>query len=492
GCSESISALLGYGADVNKRNKKDRTALSLAAKQDHCEAMKFLLDAGADIDTPAHYVDGSPAIVLAAAKDCADAIKLLTRHGADVNAANDDGTTALHRAAERNSVESIDALIAASANTESTDKHARTPLVVAFRSAFFRWKEEGEDSAGADEFAAMIALLKHGASTNARDHEEHELPPRMRKATSKTSLHYCAALGCPLSVVQALLDAGADIEALDERECTPLHNAVEEDNPAVFRALLLHGVDVDAQDLDGRTVLHKVAGAESNVVADVDKLISAGAATTIDDKLGRTPLHVAALSRRPNVMRALLRSGADIASVDHGCFSALHLAVKGDAYGLEAADAAKAVDLLLRWGADENATDSSPSRRTPAQLWTEEARTFEVPVADRAPVRQLLQNAQRDRAWRRRGWLMLCRVFRDRVRMRADDSTARIEVIRSVRARRGAGSGGGVDPLPAQREASTKSASRHRKRHFGGLNELVARVVGLHEEGVFRNVMEFV
>ncbi|CAM9639938.1 unnamed protein product, partial [Scytosiphon promiscuus] len=328
GFAEGIPALLERGAHVNERNDQGRTPLALAAEIDDGEAIKLLLDAGADVNAPADFGDGSPALVLAVANDCADTITLLAQRGADVNAANDDGDTALHRAARGNHLRSVGALIAASADIESSDRHARTPLVAAFRSAFYRWKEEGEDST----------------------------PP---PSTSPTLLHYCACLGCPLSLVQALLDAGADVDARDERGLTPLHKALERGRLDVFRTLLVHGADADARDPDGRAVLHRAAVADENRVDFVDDLISAGAATHTKDNEGCTPLHLAASHRRLDVMRVLLRSGADVASVNNEGRTALHLAVSAEGYmfDIKADDVAEIVDLLLRWGADENAVD---------------------------------------------------------------------------------------------------------------------------------------
>ncbi|CAN0538669.1 unnamed protein product, partial [Ectocarpus sp. 12 AP-2014] len=49
-------------------------------------------------------------------------------------------------------------------------------------------------------------------------------------------------------------------------------------------------------------------------------------------------------------------------------------------------------------------------------------------------VRKLFERAPRDKAWRRRGWLVLCRAFRTRVQLKSE--TARTcPSVRHVRAR---------------------------------------------------------
>ncbi|CAM9800522.1 unnamed protein product, partial [Scytosiphon promiscuus] len=443
GSSKSAQALLKYGAEINDRNYYGRTPLALAAEHNRCEVVELLLDAGADVNAPADYDDGSTALVLAAESDCPDAITLLAQRGADVDAKNENGDSALHLAAEQNHVRSVDVLVGASANMEGT---AGT-LVAAFRFAYFRWKEEGEESSYAEEFAAMIALLKHGADANALDSEERDA--WLEGSTPKGLLQNCAGLGCPLPLVQAVLDAGADIEFRDARGCTPLHNAIEQGHHEIFRTLLLHGADPDAPDKDGRTVLHKIAVVDRNRAVYMDDLIRAGASTRTKDLRGLTPLHIAAWSRRLDVMLALLRSGTDVASVTNDGCTPLHLAVTTANFDLNAAEAAEAVELLLRWGADETAADSSPGQRTPAHVWRDEAKKHRLPAVDQAAVWNLLEDAPRDRAWRRRGWLVLCRARPDRVSLRTDRPTSTSGLVRSVRARCDAALDGEADsPAP--------------------------------------------
>ena len=48
-----------------------------------------------------------------------------------------------------------------------------------------------------------------------------------------------------------LVAAGADPNARDYRDRTPLHSVVKEDNVEVVRALLAAGADVNAKESDG-------------------------------------------------------------------------------------------------------------------------------------------------------------------------------------------------------------------------------------------------
>lgn len=62
----------------------------------------------------------------------------------------------------------------------------------------------------------------------------------------QTPLHH-AASGTNATIVNALLDAGAQIEARDRQGCTPLHIAVSEDNVFVAMALIDRGASLSGR-----------------------------------------------------------------------------------------------------------------------------------------------------------------------------------------------------------------------------------------------------
>ena len=65
------------------------------------------------------------------------------------------------------------------------------------------------------------------------------------------------------------------------------------------------------------------------------------------------------------------------------------------------------VDLLLRWGADETAFDDDGE--TPADALENVREHRECSQDEIERVRLLLDRAPADRAWRRRGWLVMLR-----------------------------------------------------------------------------------
>jgi hypothetical protein len=130
-----------------------------------------------------------------------------------------------------------------------------------------------------------------------------------------TALHVAAA-GYRVEIAKLLLDAGADPNsALNHRRSRPLHYAAdgyvvsklwsEKNQVAMIRLLLKAGAEIDAQDKNGATPLHRAV--RTRCAAAVKCLLDAGADATIKNKPGSTAFHLAV----QNTGRG--GSGADVA-----------------------------------------------------------------------------------------------------------------------------------------------------------------------------------
>lgn len=123
-------------------------------------------------------------------------------------------------------------------------------------------------------------------------------------------LHDAARVG-EIDRANALIDAGEDVDGLDEFGETPLIRSILDGQAAVAMLLLDRGAAVNARNRGGFTALHAAAYAGTSDVAEA--LIARGA--DIDDrenKAGVSPLSVAAEEGRADVARVLIDHGANL------------------------------------------------------------------------------------------------------------------------------------------------------------------------------------
>lgn len=116
-----------------------------------------------------------------------------------------------------------------------------------------------------------------------------------------TALHLACA-GYRVEIVQMLLSAGADPNAtMNHRSSSPLHYAADgyvihpsynpERQVKTILCLLDAGADINAQDKNGATPLHRAVRTRS--VAATQALLDAGCDPVLRNKSGSTPFHLA-------------------------------------------------------------------------------------------------------------------------------------------------------------------------------------------------------
>ncbi len=297
-------------------------------------------------------------------------------------------------------------LVASSATPEQWKEWLRMPLERAAARGnidlFNKLLGAGADGSAAVHVAAesghdgmVSTLLMRGVDKDALDDGKN------------TPLIHAADEG-HLRVVTTLLAAGADCKVRNNDGYSALDYAASKGHVNVFQAILGHGANVNARNDDGYTALHMAARSDQACV--VDALVEAGADVELMCNLDTTPLANAALFSSCKAMLALRQCGAEIHARDKFGSTALHLACFGKRRGLEVA-----VDLLLRWGADETAVNNDG--QTPADVLLnfdfgdgddkEPAKHDEV-----ERTRLLLLRAPADRAWRSRVCWSSPRVLR--------------------------------------------------------------------------------
>ncbi|MGD8328504.1 MAG: ankyrin repeat domain-containing protein [Acidobacteriota bacterium] len=157
----------------------------------------------------------------AAMRGDTDTVRALLRDGADVNAAQGDGMSALHWAAQNGDGDMLEVLLYAGANVGATTRlGGYTPLHLAARAGMG---------------ATVAGLLEAGADAGRYTD------------TGVTALHLAAEAGS-VAAVSALIEAGVDVDVRDQgAERTPLMFAAAYNRLDAMRVLLDAGADVSLQ-----------------------------------------------------------------------------------------------------------------------------------------------------------------------------------------------------------------------------------------------------
>ena len=161
----------------------------------------------------------------------------------------------------------------------------------------------------------------------------------------------------------------------------------------------------------------------------IDVLVEAGASIDQANGDGSTPLHIAAAESNLGAALVLLKHGASVHLQDLFGETPLHLA----AINAGTIGTAKVVDLLLRQGADENVENSDGDAAV--DVIGSGVEEQNDPAEDIEHVHRLLANAPADRAWRRRGFLVMCRAHYPggRVQLMQGDCQAHAGVAKRTR-----------------------------------------------------------
>jgi uncharacterized protein len=304
----------------------------------------------------------------AAQTDVADAVmnrvaaglRALLQKKADVNAAQVDGSTALHWAVYHDNLPAADLLITAGANPKAITREGVTPLAMATQFG---------------SVAMVERLLKAGAD------------PKQLGPNGETMLMFAARNGNP-RLVELFVEAGVDINAAEKlRQTTALMWAAEQHHPEAVRALLKAGANPGAKSGGAglpRNYMANRVNQKSVLEAQERRKRAAAAGRTYEEQLqiekasplrpafdqtqqpppqdddsevvvaglvgsgggGLAALHLAAREGDIESARALLDGGADVNQVTEYGWTPLLTAINNRNYAL--------ASMLMDRGADPN------------------------------------------------------------------------------------------------------------------------------------------
>jgi ankyrin repeat protein len=316
---DTTAALLRAGAKVDVRNNYGVSPLALAAKNGNARIIDLLMKAGADPNDKINFLNADETPLMHAARaGSLDAVNMLLLAGAQVNAREGwNGQTALHWAAAEGHGAVVEALIAGGADIRHPSNARTTPFMFAVRKGDMRSVQAFLD-AGANvnekrtDFATPLLvaiinghedlvdlLLEKGADPNAEggstDLSVQGSRARPLRITLKTP-----------SYRDQLKDTGTEGgNGANNSWGRPLQAAihvanwhvsdefvsVNVDRMRIVRSLIKHGADVNSRNTDMEP---RWSGARYR-----------------RRQVGLTPFLAAARQADLEVMRELLKHGAD-------------------------------------------------------------------------------------------------------------------------------------------------------------------------------------
>jgi uncharacterized protein len=283
--ADAVKVLLEAGADIKARSKGGVfTPFLFAVRAGHIATARVLLDAGAEIDAP--MPDGMSPLVLSLLNGHYELASFLLDRGADPNAAG-QGWTALHQIVW----------------TRRPNTGFNLPGAIA--------------TGGVNSLDVVRKLAQRGADVNARQTREPRDGFRNQLNRIGATPFLLAAKSVDLPLMRVLLELGADPKIATEDGTTALMAAAgvgiwaPGENPGTddeaFAALKMvyeaGGGDVNAINDNGDTAMHG-AVYRAGSIAMLRFLLDKGAKPDVRNKKGWTPLIAAdGVEFTPNVLK---------------------------------------------------------------------------------------------------------------------------------------------------------------------------------------------
>ncbi|KAF7260928.1 hypothetical protein EG68_03266 [Paragonimus skrjabini miyazakii] len=306
--------------------------------------------------------------------------QLLQEPNIDFEIPDRDGMRPLHWAALRNEMDIVTQLLIAKANLYARTKQGNLPMHFACATGNLKLIQllisvtDDTDNAGCPLQLALTnqdgELPIHWAAANGRTEVvkyclEHFVDPNLTPATGETCLHVAARVGClstvklllsnnvnidtedmllqtalhkaaelnNVEVVQLLLEGGADMENQDYNAYTPLLLAACKGHVQVVRILIDAGADLFAQELNSKGIVYLCA--EENQTEVLELIMNQAQANHLVETPNinsNFPLHVAAKKGHIEVVKLLVKHGANVTAKNEKERTALHYAAKYGQY----------------------------------------------------------------------------------------------------------------------------------------------------------------
>ena len=254
-----ITLLLDKGVKINAQAVDGTTALMLAARSGNGGVIKYLLAHGADL----HLKDkrGQTAETFASQEGRQEIVAILQR--AEHHTANAGQRLALVKAVVQDDVQKLRTLLQSGGDVNARDDAGDTLLMLAAQEGRLGLMKVLLDfkvdinarSLKFDQYTALYLAAEKGQTAGVNLLLDHHADMTPYTEGSNFSALTRAIVYDRVSVVEAFLAHGADVNAKNNLGSTPLIEDSGYGHPAIVKLLLEHGADRHAMDNDKKTAL---------------------------------------------------------------------------------------------------------------------------------------------------------------------------------------------------------------------------------------------
>jgi ankyrin repeat protein len=316
-----IRYLIHEGMDPLDRDEEGKTSLHYAAAACNTVALEALLDAllgvgdltqlkayGSSLPHDYNHGDQSRS-------------ELFSRCQILLNMANNRGDSLLHVVG----LGSNNTLFRYHGDNEHEERATQVRYTARLLLELGADKNKRSDE-GRTPLSVLLSLRSgpHSGTIAAKELLACRADPDLPDSTGQTPLHRASRCWWEEGI-RDLIEAGANIEAVNHDLSTPLHIASSHGFSQGIQLFLQHNAGHAARDQHGATTLHYAVQSDGHCFP---MLIKKGADLEAADDRGSTPLHWAARAGQAFHLRLLLSAGADPTTVDRSGTNAMQLSAR--------------------------------------------------------------------------------------------------------------------------------------------------------------------
>ena len=309
-----LEKLMIKGAKLEGRDKDGRTAILLAPHSFCDEMLTFLINRKLDFEARDRF--GQTALLNAVSCGNYDAVKTLVKYKANIEAKDMNGNTSYMLALLMGHLEIAKYLESNGAKTDLLDKSGRTPIEIAINSRNIEVVKYLLDK-GVDidmETNAHATLLHEAVSCGSLDIVKLLLQSGMSiNSLAKngfTPIYWAASLG-KLDIFQYLYEKGANTEPNQLNRNTLISAATVNGRLDIVKYILnTEEIDINKQESDGSTVIHKAAG--TGQIEVLRYFLDGSGNVNVKDRNNNTPINYAVMKGKYEAVKVLIEYKANL------------------------------------------------------------------------------------------------------------------------------------------------------------------------------------